>query len=286
MQISNRLNHHFIRFMALLGFLICSQFSLASETDIEYSFGVVPQFEARKIFDIWQPIITELERRTGLKFKLIGSPNIPAFEAGLERGYFDFAYMNPYHMLKQLQAERYRPMVRDGQRKLRGILVVHKDGPIKHVSELAGAKVAFPAPNALGASLLIRAELAQKHFIQIQPHYVGTHSSVYLNVITGLAAAGGGVIKTLKRQDQSVQDNLRILHTTRASAPHPLTVHSRIPGELVDKVKDALLSMAEYPETKTLLSRIPVKEPVTATAEDYLMMSDWGLDDFYEKHAK
>jgi ABC-type phosphate/phosphonate transport system substrate-binding protein len=45
-----------------------------------YTFGVVPQYDQRQMFSTWKPILTELEKRTALSFKLVSSPAIPAFE--------------------------------------------------------------------------------------------------------------------------------------------------------------------------------------------------------------
>jgi hypothetical protein len=55
--------------------------------------------------------------------------------------------------------------------------VVRKDDPIKSAGELDGKEVAFPAPNAFGASLWIRALLAEREKIRIVPAYVKTHSN-------------------------------------------------------------------------------------------------------------
>ncbi|HCY85953.1 MAG TPA: phosphate ABC transporter, partial [Desulfobacteraceae bacterium] len=118
-----------------------------------FSVGVVPQFEARKLRRVWQPILNRLEAATGEKFKLVGSPTIPTFEAEFMDGDFDFAYMNPYHLILAHRKVGYRPLVRDVGRKLFGVLVVAENGGIKEVSDLAGKVIAFPAPNALGASL-------------------------------------------------------------------------------------------------------------------------------------
>ena len=62
------------------------------------------------------------------------------------------------------------------------------------MQDLDGADIAFPAPNAFGASLYMRALLAEQEKININPIYVETHANVYRNVIFGRASAGGGVI--------------------------------------------------------------------------------------------
>ncbi|MBL4665213.1 MAG: phosphate/phosphite/phosphonate ABC transporter substrate-binding protein [Nitrospinaceae bacterium] len=246
-----------------------------------YRFGVVPQFEPRKLADIWVPILRELEKRTGFKFKMVGSPKIQDFEISFMAGEFDFAYMNPYHAMLAGEKQGYIPLLRDGGRKLFGILVVPKDSPIKDIQELAGRKMAFPAPNSLGASLMIRAELETAHGVRVRPVYVHTHSSVYLNVILNKVAAGGGVVSTLRRQNQEIQDRLRILYKTRGMTPHPITVHPRVPRAHRKAVQQAMLDMAGTEKGRALWEKIPMKMVVPARLEDYLALKKWGLERYY-----
>lgn len=274
---------------SLLQLLVSAFFALFSSSAISehisqkptYTIGVVPQFEQRKLFKIWQPIINELEARTGFSLHLVGSPKIPVFEQKFMAGKYDFAYMNPFHTLKAYENQGYTPLVKDGSRRLKGVLVVKKDSPIQSLSELEGKVLAFPAPNALGASLLMRAELSTLHGISFLPRYVQTHSSVYLNVALGQAVAGGGVLSTLRSQPQNVQDKLRVLYETRSVAPHPLTAHARVPEADRLIMKNAWLEFAETDTGKVLLSKIPMRVSVSAELEDYTSMQTWGLDAFY-----
>jgi len=246
-----------------------------------YTFGVVPQFEQRKLFRIWRPILDRLETRTGFHFRLKGSPRIPVFEQLFLAGQFDFAYMNPYHALMASAAQGYIPMVRDGSRQLKGILVVNRDSDIKSLEHLNGQMIAFPAPNALGASLLMRADLKKLHHINFMPLYVQTHSSVYLHVATGLTKAGGGVASTLARQKQEVREHLRVIYETRPMPPHPIVAHPRIPVEVREKVRQALLDIAASPEGAKLMAKIPMRKAVTTSIDDYKELGTWGLDAFY-----
>ena len=247
----------------------------------EYNFGIVPQFEQRKLFAIWRPILNELEKRTGLTFKIVGSPKIPVFEKKYMEGIYDFAYMNPYHILKAHDSQGYIPLIRDGGRVLKGILVVRKDSSVQSVKDLSNRQVAFPSPNALGASLLMRADLAQLHDVEIIPRYVQTHSSVYLHVATGMVEAGGGVASTLRSQKPGVQNNLRILYETREMSPHPVSVHPRVPLQDAEKVRQAFLAMAQTKAGAALLSKIPMREAIAASMDDYAPLLEWGLDAFY-----
>jgi phosphonate transport system substrate-binding protein len=245
------------------------------------SFGVVPQFDARRIQSIWRPILDALEKQSGYHFELIGSPSIPEFEKQFLAGDFDFAYMNPYHLLKAHQSQGYTPLVRDVGRTMFGIVVVRKDSPIQDVKELDGKSVAFPAPNALGAALIPRTEFSELYKISIQPRYVRSHSSVYLNVVTGQTVAGGGVQKTLQKQPPEIRDALKVIYQTPQVAPHPVAAHPRVDKATQDKIRDAFLQMANTPEDRDLLAKIPMIQVGQATLEDYEVLKQMGLDKYY-----
>ena len=249
----------------------------------EYTLGVVPQFDSRKIAKIWQPIIKQIEQVSGIKLKLVGAPSIPAFEKSFSNGEYDVAYMNPYHALVAHQEQQYQPIIRDVGRKLYGIIVVRKDSPITTVKDLQGKTIAFPSPNALGAALIPRTEFATKFNITVKPKYVKSHGSVYLNVLLGQTQAGGGVKKTFDRQSAEIKDQLRILYKTTKVAPHPLVVHPRVSAADVEKLKHAILAIGKTKNGQAMLVKVPFKKAGQASLNDYLPLKEMGLDKFYIK---
>lgn len=260
-----------------LGLLLTAGLVEAAES---YSFAVVPQFEQRKLFAIWKPVIDELNKRTGLELKLVATLTVPEFERELSRGNFDFVYANPYHILHEVPRQGYLPLVRD-QDPLRGILVVRQDSPLKSPAELDGKTLAIPSFNALGASLLLRADLEQLYKARVVPINAKTHSSVYLHVANGLAVAGGGVEKTLQEQDPAVRDQLRILYTTRDMPSHPIAAHPRVPAAVRDRLQRALLDMARSEAGRQWLREIPMGKMIPTTISDYQPMSKWGLESYW-----
>ncbi len=231
-----------------------------------FKVGVVPQFDIKTLHTIWEPILTVLEEKTGHQFVLEGSPDIPTFEKEFAEGKFDFAYMNPYHYTT---AQHYKPIIRDHGRQLYGILAVKADSEITTPQQLEGKTLVFPAPNALGASLMIRAELREKYGVSFNAKYVKTHSSVFLNVVLGMAQAGGGVQKTFNRQPDQVKDKLRILAKTDKVQPHPLTAKVSLDEAVVKQVQGALIEMGNNAEQKALLAKVPFKKIGPATDGDY-----------------
>ncbi|MBA6348125.1 phosphate/phosphite/phosphonate ABC transporter substrate-binding protein [Colwellia sp. BRX8-9] len=249
-------------------------------TDKVYIVGVVPQYAIKVIHSIWLPILKELEKETGLKFKIKGSPNIPAFEKSMHAGEYDFVYMNPYHLVWSQDTQKYVPLVRDHGRQLNGVLVVRKDSSITDVKQLDGKTIAFPSPNALGASLLMRAELNKKHNISITPRYVNSHDSVFLNVVFKQTDAGGAVQRTLSKQQSKIKDQLKVLYRTEKVNPHPFASHPRISKAIADSVQKGLMAISKDENVNKLLSKIPMKNMGLATLDDYDYVKQLGLDEF------
>jgi phosphonate transport system substrate-binding protein len=243
-----------------------------------YVLGVTPQFERRQLFAIWTPILNELSRRTGHTFQLATSPNIREFERQYNSGAFDLAYMNPY--LVVVNPQGYQPILRDAN-PVRGILVVRKDSPIQSAADLEGREIVFPAPNAIGASLLIRAELTRKMKVRFSPRYVQSHTAVYLNVVQGLAAAGGGVQKTLDEQKDAVKDQLRVVYTTAPVPSLPIAVHPRLPARAREAIRAAFLEFAATPEGAALLKEVPIAHLTAASPKDYEPLRDLALQEFF-----
>lgn len=254
----------------------------ASET--RFIVSVVPQFGPLQTHQAWTPVLARLEQATGYHFQLRTYDDIPRFETEIGQGIPDLAFMNPYHMLIAHRTQRYRPLLRDDAERLSGILVVRRDSPIRRVAELHGKEVSFPSPNALGASLYLRALLAEKERITIHPVYAGNHQNVYRQVLRGDAPAGGGVSSTLAREPAAVQAQLRILYTAPDLSPHPLAAHPRVSGAAARKIVDALLALSHDAEGKKLLAAVQLPQPVIASFErDYAPLQQLHLDRHADK---
>ena len=254
---------------------------LDSDNSVTFSFAVVPQFGTLHFAKVWQPLIRDLEARTSLKINLIATPSIPDFETGFSEGRFDFAYMNPYHYICAKRDQGYQPLLRDQSKQLKGILVVREDSEIEILEHLHNAKIAFPAPNALGASLYLRALLDREHGIAFTPVYVNSHDSVYLNVVANQTIAGGGVKRTLSSQRENIQKQLRVIYETPGVAPHPIVFHPRVKAEIAKQVFDAIVGMSKSATGRELLGQVPLLQPGPAIDEDYQTLTELNLETYY-----
>lgn len=247
-----------------------------------YSVSVVPQFQPIDIARTWMPILERLGQQVGARFELKVAPDIPSFESDVKAGQPDFAYMNPFHQLRARRAQGYVPLVRDAE-LLTGIVVVRKDDPIRQLKQLDGQTLAFPAQNAFGASLLIRAQLDEVERIRITPFYARTHTNAYRQTLAGKAAAAGGLRATLEREPPEVQAGLRILFETPGAAPHPLSAHPRVPVAVQQAVQAAWLKLAQDSSLRANFQAVPMQRPVKADhARDYAPLDRLKLDRYAE----
>lgn len=245
-----------------------------------YVFAVVPQFPAVEVFRTWRPLLDALEVETGHRFELRTSETIPKFEGSFQSGEPDFAYMNPYHAVMARKAASYVPLVRSSE-SLSGILVVRADAALRELAELNGATIAYPAPNAFGASLYMRALLGARFRIATEPVYVQTHVNAYRSVIRGDTLAAGGIRSTLEREPVEVRDKLRVLYETPATASHPVVAHPRVAQPVRQAVRAALLKLAQAEAGKKMLEAVSLDALVEADyARDYAPLESLKLERF------
>lgn len=266
----------------VLGLWLLISGVVPARADAPLIVEVVPQYTPEHTFATWRPVLDRIELRTGVKLDLRIKASIPQFESAFESGEPDVAYMNPYHALMAHRTQGYLPIIRDGLKRLTGILVVPADASISSIDELDGKTVAFPAPNAFGASLYMRALLAREG-VAITPAYVKTHSNVYRHVMLERSSAGGGVKRTLDVEPDGIRRRLRILYTTPPATPHPIVVHPRVPAALRQSLQTAFLDMGKSPQEHGLLEAISLPSPVSALLEDYKDLNDLNLDRFVER---
>lgn len=242
--------------------------------------SVVPQRPPAETFAAWSPLLQQLGLASRQCFVLRVAPTIPNFEAELHTGRPDCAYMNPYHAVFAQRWRGYLPLIRDGSKPLRGLLVVRKDNPIRSIRELNGRAVAFPSPNAFAATLLPRVLLARQG-ITVQPVFETTHSNVYRSVALGMLPAGGGINTTLQRERPELREQLRVLWQSPPFPSHPFACRASLAKAERAALQAGFQSLASNPANHGLLQGILIPEPVVADYKrDYQPLQGLGLERF------
>jgi phosphonate transport system substrate-binding protein len=266
--------------MKLFRFLLCLLPLSAFADEPRVSVAIVPQYAATQLMAEWQPLLERAGAAAGVAFALRFYPTIPDFERGFLRGDTDFIYANPWHMVMAARAQGYVPLVRD-RKPLTGILVVPAGSPARTLADLDGQAIAFPAPNAFGASLYMRAILTGTAKIRFEARYVKTHANVYRQTALGDVAAGGGVNQTFDSLPVTLRGQLRMLYETPGVAPHPLAAHPRVDPALRARVAAAVLALSSDVDGRALLAAVRMPHPVAADyARDYAPREALRLDDY------
>ena len=266
--------------LALFSLAVTAQAQSAADAARGLTVAVVPQFTVLQIHKDWTPFLERVSRDSGVTLTLKSYQSIPAFEADLLKGVPDIAFMNPYHQVMAKRAAGYVPLVRDSK-LLTGVLLVRRDSPVRALKDLSGGKLAFPAPNAFGASLYMRALLAEQEGVKIEPVYVKTHSNVFRQVILGEAVAGGTVNSAFSREPATVVEQVRVIFETPGVAPHPLAVHPRVAAAQHRAITAAILKLREDATAAPLLRAVQMAEPVAADyARDYRPLERLKLENY------
>lgn len=232
------------------------------------TFGVVPQQSPSKLAQVWGPILRKVGEEVGVKIVFKTAPDITTFAHRLAKGEYDMAYMNPYHYIEFHKKPGYVPLLRAQDAVLRGILVTRRDAPYLDLKALSGKTLAFPAPGAFAASILVRAELSRQH-ISITPKYVASHDSVYLDVAQGLFPAGGGIMRTFRALNPQIRDQLHVIYKTPGYTPHPIAILARVPPQLAARIQTAFIQMDKNAEGRQLLAPLEIKGWVAAQDADW-----------------
>jgi phosphonate transport system substrate-binding protein len=249
-----------------------------------YSIAIVPQGQAVEVAQNWVPFVQMVSKEAGITLQVVTYyASHSEFEADLKNGVPDFAYMNPYAVVMAHREQKYVPLITD-KTPLVGVLVANKNTKINSVHDLNGKVLAFPSVTSFGASLYMRALLTNKEHVHFTPKYVQTHDNVYRYVMLGMAAAGGGVEDTLKKQPQAVRDTLKIIYQTPPMPAHALVAHPRVPETVREKVVKAILKLGQDPVGKAALKKVQIDEPVTTDyTKDYAPMAKLGLEKFLKE---
>lgn len=233
-----------------------------------YTFGVVPQQASEKLARLWVPLTKYLSEQTGLNIEFTTAPTIPEFEERLAAGAYDFAYMNPYHFTVFNEQPGYTAISRQKNHVIRGIIVVSSNLEIESLEELAGKKLAFPAPNAFAATLVTRAFLDM-----VAPGYTATfvnsHDSVYQTVAKGLFAGGGGIVRTLNEISPDLKQNLEVLWLSPGYTGHAFAAHPKVPEVVRTLVQNGLITMSSSEEGALLIRELGMEGFQAAVDSDW-----------------
>jgi phosphonate transport system substrate-binding protein len=243
---------------------------------VEYAFGVFPLQNPIRLFNTWQPVLDLVNEQTaGITLRVEAGRDYASYEAKLRTRVLAFAVLNPYQALKAEEIG-YRIFAKLGNDpEMCGIIVTRKDAGVASVNDLRGAKISFPAPTAIAATLMTKLFL-KKLGLDVdrdaQPTYVGSLESSVMNVYQGLTKAGGAWPPTweaLRREKPEVIEALRVSWRTPPISSLAVVARDDVPPRHVALVRSVLLKLHESERGRGILQRLDLPRFEAADASRY-----------------
>ena len=126
--------------------------------------AILPLYSAITLYDRFDPLMRYLSRKTGNEFKLVIPKDFEDFFRIVKRGDVEYSYSNPYIYTQLADRGHLRAFANTLQEKqgdsFRGIIITHRDSPIKALADLKGKNVSVVSYRSAGGFL------AQKLFLK------------------------------------------------------------------------------------------------------------------------
>ena len=229
-----------------------------------------PQLSASVTSNIWGPFVKSISEATNVHITLKVYDHRSDFENDIKNAKVDLYFGNPGYGVVGHLKHGYIPLIRSDRKLLEGIVVAKKDSDIKTIEQLNDKVIAFPDKNAFAASMIVRSRLKSDFNIKFETLYTGSHDNTYRAVLIGKALAGGGVKRTLERENIKIREQLRIIYTTPGMKAHPIMAHPALPISIRTSIQNAILNMDKNSVGKKLLKSVKLQKPViTDYSADY-----------------
>lgn len=238
-------------------------------------FGVHPLHNPQHLFDSYGPLTDHLNAGLGAaRIVLEASRNYDEFDRKLYARHFDLALPNPYQTVRAMH-HGYRVFGKMGNdEEFRGIVLLRYDSPVRHVTDLRGQVISFPAPTALAATMLPQQYL-HDHGLPLSaytPRYVGSQESSIMTVVLGDAAAGATwppPWQMFQRSRPDLAQRLRARWQTDTLPSNSLMARDDVPPALVQQIGTMLFGLHDAPDGRSLLARLPLSRFVPADDASY-----------------
>jgi phosphate/phosphite/phosphonate ABC transporter binding protein len=239
----------------------------------------LPLYSAITLFDRFDPLMRYLSRKTGYEFKLVVPKDFEDFFDIVKRGDVEFSYSNPYIYTQLADAGHLTAfattVIKSSGDIFRGIIITHRDSPIRTINDLKGKDVMIVSYKSAGGFL------AQKLFLQENSIDVfkdlklrdgKRQEAVILNVYRKTADAGfvrESALTVLKEEIDLNQ--IRILAKTPYIANWPFAATKSAGRKMIEHVQKSVLELKDI----RILSAAHVVEFKAADDKDFNSLREW-----------
>lgn len=207
----------------------------------DYVIALPPVLPPSEVKRRWQPVLDQMTRDTGLRFHLRFYEDFESFESGLLRDETDFALLSPVQVWRL--RSRYRPQLRNSL-PMTGIVVTHKNSPLKQLGDLRGRSLSLQQGENLSANFFVQKALREQKIVA-DLKMVRSESNALRSVVLRKSDAAIANNYILKLLPPEIVAQTRVIYRTQELPAPAIAANIQVPAEDTQKVKEALLRLRE-----------------------------------------
>jgi phosphonate transport system substrate-binding protein len=253
-----------------IGLLVLVVPGLAAAQEGAYRFSPVNQYDINLTAAYWNPIISYVSERSGVKLSLkIGRTSADTTSYVLAQE-VEFIFSN--HLFSpEREKLGWQVFGRRQMPPVHGQIVVPSDSQVTELSQLRGQEVAFPGPEALIAYKFPYAHLLSKG-IDVKVVFGGNQNAALAQLFAGKVKAVGGNSQLIDGYAKRENKKVRVLWSSEPVYDLALMVSGKVPEKDVRAVASAFFNMHKDPRGKEILHQASTQ--VGLTADAYFIASD------------
>ena len=267
-----------LRRLLLAALLYCGPISVSQSSAQlpDYSFGVFPYQSAIRLEPIYAPVSLELSNALGRDVNFRSASDFERFFQNLKQQKYDIALIQPFWYPPAVDEFGYLPLVRMRE-PLASLIMLPEDSQIRSLEDLRGQTIATP-PSFVPVVHMARRELRRRGLVPDQDVFFKafkTIDSCFQQVMIG-RAAGCVTPQFVKSMiEEKMQLRLRELMRTPSIPNISLVVHSRVPLEDRQRIKQLFLSLHQREAGNNIFKQLRTGGFITTIDREYDVVRDF-----------
>jgi phosphonate transport system substrate-binding protein len=250
-------------------------------TAAELTIGLIPEQNVFRQMKRYEPIGEYIRERTGLeiRFTILRRYGniIDSFTAEKMDGAFWGSFTRALAIRKLGIEPIARPLWEARTSTYHGYVFVRKDSGIRSVEQMKGKTIAF-VEKATTAGFVFPMAYLREHGVDDVSEYfkehffAGSHDATITAVLDGKADVGcakNTIFHLVAARDPRVEEDLLILATSPTVPSNGLGIRKDLDPSVKEKLRGALLGMAENPAGRRALEEFGAIAFIPNTKEDY-----------------
>lgn len=218
--------------------------------------GAIPAEDAQKQRDSYAPLVSYLEKKTGMKAELFVATDYSGVIEAMRSGKLDIALYGPFSYIlatDKANAEAFVVEIRKGSgTSYKSLITTHPESGINNLEDLKGRTFSFVDPASTSGNLIPRSNLKKRN---IDPDtdfksvvYSGGHDASALAVKNRKVDAGAFddiTYNNMKEKGLITDKDIKIIFESDPIPGSLWAWRKDLPDDLKVKIKEAFLSVAK-----------------------------------------